>query len=71
MTAREHAEQASRLLVSIAERERELDELDEHDRLAASVSGAFTRYNRNVEHTIALAQAHALTAIALADVEQQ
>jgi len=65
-----HAERASTLLLGVEAAERELSELEPERELELAVSGGMARLNRNVEHTIRLAQAHALTAIAIARAEE-
>jgi hypothetical protein len=66
MTAREHAERASALLAGAARYEERLAEASMEDRLAMAAGGGIARANRDLEWTVSLAQAHALTSIALA-----
>lgn len=65
-TPADHARRASDLLAGVDAVERQLSELTPDEHLLMAVNGGFTQSNRNVEHTIALAHAHALTALALA-----
>jgi hypothetical protein len=65
VTAREHAEHASRLLTGAATLEDQLAALSDEDRLQAAIGGGFTRANADLRYTIETATAHALTALAL------
>lgn len=68
MTAAEHARRASELLKLIERQEDELGELLERDperHLELIADGTIRRLNANRQWSAELAQAHALTAIAL------
>ena len=65
-TAREHAIIASELLASLERLEQRLKDISADEHLQIAASGGFDRINRNIAHTVALAGAHAQTAIALA-----
>lgn len=64
-TAADHAQRASALLASVYATEARLSELTPEEDVAMWVSGGYTESNKNVEHTVRLAIAHALTALAL------
>lgn len=64
-----HAVTASELLDSVDRVADRVAKLSDEERLQAAASGAIAQTNRNIEHTIELATAHALTALALAATE--
>jgi hypothetical protein len=70
MTAAEHAARADALLAGCAALEAELDELSPERRLELTVSGAFPVMNANLRWTAELAVAHALTALAIAQLAE-
>jgi hypothetical protein len=69
MTAREHAVIASELLASEERYARQLEALTPEQRLQMVATGAVRQSNADREWTVALAQAHAVTALALASTE--
>lgn len=65
-TALEHAQLASTILRNIHRESRELQQLRGVERAGAEVDGTVKAMNRNHDFGVALAQAHASTAAALA-----
>jgi hypothetical protein len=68
VTAAEHVAQARSLLGGAAALEEELATLSPERYLELAVSGSFPRMNASLRWTVDLAQAHALTALAIAFV---
>ena len=68
--ARRHALYASELLASAERIEREISELEPEKQLALAAAGKIKSFNDDVRHTVQSAQAHALTAQALAATER-
>jgi len=65
-TARDHALFASELLRNLDKLEAQVADLSDDQRLQMVVSGGIRRHNADVQYTVAFAQAHAATALALA-----
>lgn len=61
-----HALKAQELLDAVRIRSEKLEQLTEDERLQMVVSGGFAKSNRDLEWTVELAKAHALTASAIA-----
>jgi len=66
-----HAGKAAALLARLDELGTELAELDEMKRLELEVTGAARSIGRQQDWTLSLANAHALTAIALSLLERR
>lgn len=69
MHARDHAITASELLVSAERFSDRLEQMTMDERLQMHVTGGMTRANADLRWTVELAQAHALTALALERTE--
>lgn len=69
MTAREHAAYASKLLEGVELASEKLAGMTPDEHLQMVVTGGISRYNKDLEWTTALAQAHALTSLALGALE--
>lgn len=66
MTSAEHAMRADELLEAARRIEAELRELTPERKLELAVVGAVSSLNADLRYTVELAQAHAMTALALA-----
>jgi hypothetical protein len=64
-TAYQHAVEASSLLEGVSSYSDRLEKLTADERLQMAVTGGFKKVNADMQFTIDLAQAHALTALAL------
>lgn len=67
--AAQHARKAHELLAGVDQTEEQMARMSEDERLQAVASGTFAQVNRNLVHSVAVAQAHALTAVACAWIE--
>ena len=67
--ARGHAVMASELLAGVERYQEQLRNLSDDDKLQRQVTGAIGRDNANIDYTVQLAMAQALTALALAITE--